>query len=79
MDTVVWTQDLTKRYGRTDRVRQLNLKVPEGVIYGFLGPNGAGKSTTLKMLLAWYGQQQVRLNCLDRMSTVPIDCRFYGK
>lgn len=51
MDTVVWTQDLTKRYGRTDRVRQLNLKVPEGVIYGFLGPNGAGKSTTLKMLL----------------------------
>ena len=33
------------------RVKQLNLSVPEGAVYGFLGPNGAGKSTTLKMVL----------------------------
>lgn len=32
-------------------LRQLNLAVEEGEIFGFLGPNGAGKTTTLKMLM----------------------------
>ncbi len=29
----------------------MDLRIPEGSIYGFLGPNGAGKSTTMKMIL----------------------------
>ncbi len=45
------TRDLCKRYGNALRVSHLNLRVPEGSVYGFLGPNGAGKSTTLKMIL----------------------------
>jgi len=45
------TQDLTKRFGRFEAVRALNLKVPAHQITGFLGNNGAGKSTTIKMLL----------------------------
>ena len=49
--TIIQTQELCKRYGTAMRVKELNLQVPEGSIYGFLGPNGAGKSTTLKMLL----------------------------
>jgi lantibiotic transport system ATP-binding protein len=48
---IVETQNLTKKYGDHFSVKQLNLKVKEGEIYGFLGPNGAGKTTTLKMLL----------------------------
>ena len=36
---------LCKQYGQAMRVKQLNLSVPEGAVYGFLGPNGAGKST----------------------------------
>nr|WP_276917116.1 ABC transporter ATP-binding protein [Aneurinibacillus aneurinilyticus] len=32
-------------------VNDVNLKVPQGEIYGFLGPNGAGKTTTIRMLL----------------------------
>lgn len=32
-------------------VKDLNLEVPEGQVYGLLGPNGSGKSTTLKILL----------------------------
>ena len=47
----VETQGLSKRYGDALRVKDVDLRVPEGAIYGFLGPNGAGKSTTLKMLL----------------------------
>lgn len=31
-------------------LKNVNLAVPEGAIYGFLGPNGAGKTTTMRML-----------------------------
>lgn len=48
---IVQTNQLTKRYGADEVVRQLSLSVPEGSVYGFIGPNGAGKSTTMKMLL----------------------------
>ena len=48
--TAIETTDLTKRYGSTTAVADLNLGVPEGVVYGFLGPNGAGKTTTMRML-----------------------------
>lgn len=51
MNYIVKTENLTKCYGKTASVNQLDLKVPEKCIYGFLGPNGAGKSTTMKMLL----------------------------
>lgn len=51
MEQVIATQQLSKRYGNVYRVKQVNLTVQEGEIYGFLGPNGAGKSTTLKMIL----------------------------
>ena len=51
MADIVQTRGLCKQYGKVLRVNRLDLKVPEGAIYGFLGPNGAGKSTTLKMIL----------------------------
>ncbi|MFB6165163.1 MAG: ABC transporter ATP-binding protein [Haloarculaceae archaeon] len=44
------TDALTKRYGATTAVSDLDLAIPEGVVYGFLGPNGAGKTTTMRML-----------------------------
>jgi ABC-2 type transport system ATP-binding protein len=42
---------LTKRYGETLAVDQLNLTVRAGEVYGFLGPNGSGKTTTIRMVL----------------------------
>lgn len=42
---------LTKRYGETLAVDQLNLTVQPGEVYGFLGPNGSGKTTTIRMVL----------------------------
>ena len=44
------TTALTKRYGDTLAVDDLDLSIPAGVVYGFLGPNGAGKTTTMRML-----------------------------
>lgn len=51
MSDIITTTGLCKQYGRAMRVKDLDVKVPEGVVYGFLGPNGAGKSTTMKMIL----------------------------
>ena len=44
------TQSLTKQYGQTLAVNQLDLNIKSGQFYGLLGPNGAGKSTTIHML-----------------------------
>ena len=41
---------LTKRYGDLFAVRDLNLEVKRGSIFGLIGPNGAGKSTTFSIL-----------------------------
>lgn len=51
MGIVITTDSLSKKYGKKYVVKDLDLQVPDGSIYGFLGPNGAGKSTTMKMLL----------------------------
>jgi ABC-2 type transport system ATP-binding protein len=48
---MVQTSQLTKVYGNTTVVDDLNLKIEEGQIFGFLGPNGAGKTTTILMLM----------------------------
>jgi ABC-2 type transport system ATP-binding protein len=45
------TVGLGKHYKGNAAVRELNLAVPEGEVFGFLGPNGAGKTTTIMMLL----------------------------
>ncbi|MFT3983164.1 MAG: ATP-binding cassette domain-containing protein [Lachnospiraceae bacterium] len=51
MSDMITTNSLCKQYGGTLRVKDVDLSVPQGVVYGFLGPNGAGKSTTMKMIL----------------------------
>src|SRR5687767_12633990 len=50
MSDAIVTRGLTKYYGRRCVVRSLDLRVPQGSVYGLLGRNGSGKSTTLKML-----------------------------
>ncbi|NUL82330.1 MAG: ABC transporter ATP-binding protein [Armatimonadetes bacterium] len=56
-DVAIKTVNLYKRYSAmwsgkvTEAVKDLNLEVHRGEIFGFLGPNGAGKTTTIKILL----------------------------
>jgi ABC-type multidrug transport system ATPase subunit len=49
---ILKTSGLGKRFGRRWAVKDLNLAVRRGEVFGFLGPNGAGKSTTIRMLLS---------------------------
>ncbi len=48
---VIETSKLTKYYGKSRGIVDLDMSVQEGEIYGFIGPNGAGKSTTIRTLL----------------------------
>lgn len=45
------TKKLTKFYGKSRGIVELDLTVKEGEFFGFIGPNGAGKSTTIRTLL----------------------------
>lgn len=49
--SLVEVKGLTKRFGKFTALKNINLSVNEGEIYGFIGPNGAGKSTTIRVLL----------------------------
>jgi ABC-2 type transport system ATP-binding protein len=90
MDTpVIQIRDLVRRYGRTDAVDGLNLRVQAGRCYGFFGRNGAGKTTTIKCLLNLLRPTRgdVRVFGLDpareevavksRLSYVPDAVAFY--
>ncbi len=48
---VIELKHVTKMYGTSRGVSDLNLSVKEGEVTGFLGPNGAGKTTTISMLM----------------------------
>lgn len=52
MGAIIKTRNLTKTYGKSRGIIDVNLTVNEGEIFGFIGPNGAGKSTTIRTLLS---------------------------
>jgi ABC-2 type transport system ATP-binding protein len=50
MAPAVLIENLQKRYGNVEAVKDVSFKVEPGEIFGLLGPNGAGKTTTLRVL-----------------------------
>ncbi len=52
MSAVIETVNLTKYYGKSRGIIDVNLTVEQGEVFGFIGPNGAGKSTTIRTLLS---------------------------
>ncbi len=60
---------ISKRYADHVAVRDLNLAVPRGAVYGLLGPNGAGKTTTIRMILNIIGPDTGSIHLLGRPNT----------
>jgi ABC-2 type transport system ATP-binding protein len=50
MPSVISATNLSKRYLKTEVLKNINLNIESGEIIGYIGPNGAGKSTTIKIL-----------------------------
>jgi acetoin utilization transport system ATP-binding protein len=85
-DATISINGLTKRYGDTLAVDNMDLAIPKGSIFGLLGTNGAGKTTTFKCMLglAWPTAGSVSFNgqplvpeMFERMSYVPERCALY--
>src|SRR5688572_14667961 len=52
MTSAIVLKGVTKTFGRTRAVEQLDLVVPGDALYGFIGPNGAGKTTSIRMIMS---------------------------
>ena len=51
-DQIIELSNLTKYYGDFLALKEANIQVEKGTVYGFLGPNGAGKTTTIRIMLS---------------------------
>ncbi len=83
------TSHLTKYYGKSRGIIDLNLSIKEGDFFGFIGPNGAGKSTTIRTLLGLihptegiakiYGEDiaAVKYKSLENVGYLPSEAVFY--
>lgn len=47
---MIETRGLTKKYGDMYAIRDIDLELDEGDLFGFIGPNGAGKTTTMRII-----------------------------
>jgi ABC-2 type transport system ATP-binding protein len=66
MSKAIETRGLAYRAGKSFELRELDLNVPAGSMYGFLGPNGSGKTTTIRLLLGFLKARAGRIAILGR-------------
>ena len=84
------TTALTKYYGASRGIIEVDLAVEKGDFYGFIGPNGAGKSTTIRVLLGLISPtsgkaeilgkdiQKNKTEILASVGYLPSESGFYG-
>ncbi len=88
MTDAIVLRGVTKTFGPKVAVRDLDLVVPRGSLYGFIGPNGAGKTTTIRMVMSIlfpdFGEIEVlghpsALDAKDRIGYLPEERGVYRK
>jgi len=72
MTNVIETRDLTVYYGKHRGIKDVNLTIEKGEVFGFLGPNGAGKTTTQRVLLDVFPPTS------GKASVFGMDCQKQG-
>jgi ABC-2 type transport system ATP-binding protein len=76
MPDAIVVKQLTKTFGETVAVQDLDLAVPEGALYGVIGPNGAGKTTMIRMILSILFPDRGELRVLGRASALEAKDRI---
>jgi ABC-2 type transport system ATP-binding protein len=76
MADAVVLRNLTKSFGETVAVSGVDLRVPEGRLYGVIGPNGAGKTTLIRMILSIIFPDRGELSVLGRASALEAKDRI---
>ncbi|RPI55669.1 MAG: ATP-binding cassette domain-containing protein [Acidobacteria bacterium] len=76
MDLAIALRGVTKTFGATLAVDNLDLSVPTGAVYAFLGPNGAGKTTTLRMMMSILFPDRGELAVLGRPAAIEAKDRI---
>lgn len=87
METILTIQNLHKRYGRIQALKNVSFDIQKGRVYGILGPNGSGKSTTLGIVLnvvnrtsgnySWFGGTMQTHEALKRVGAIIERPNFY--
>jgi ABC-2 type transport system ATP-binding protein len=76
MANAITLANLTKTFGDTVAVRDFNLAVPEGALYGIIGPNGAGKTTIIRLILSILFADRGELTVLGKRSALEAKDRI---
>lgn len=88
MPHAIELKGVTKKFGKNTAVKNVDLAVPAGSIYGFIGPNGSGKTTTLRMILRIFQPDSGVVNVLgkdqgktadDRLGYLPEERGLYKR
>lgn len=76
MADAIVLRNLTKTFGETVAVHDLDLTVPQGALVGVIGPNGAGKTTTIRMILSILFPDRGDMTVLGRPSALEAKDRI---
>jgi ABC-2 type transport system ATP-binding protein len=76
MTDAIVLRKVAKTFGETVAVRDLDLVVPQGGLYGVIGPNGAGKTTAIRMILSIMFPDRGELAVLGRQSALEAKDRI---
>lgn len=87
METILTIENLHKRYGRIQALKNVSFEIQKGRVYGILGPNGSGKSTTLGIVLnvvnrtsgnySWFGGKVQTHEALKKVGAIIERPNFY--
>jgi ABC-2 type transport system ATP-binding protein len=76
LDPAIDLRKVTKAFGGTRAVEELDLVIPRGALYGFIGPNGAGKTTSIRMIMSILLPDKGELRVLGRASALDAKDRI---
>jgi ABC-2 type transport system ATP-binding protein len=87
LETILTIENLHKRYGRIQALKNVSFEIQKGRVYGILGPNGSGKSTTLGIVLnvvnrtsgnySWFGGRIQTHEALKKVGAIIERPNFY--